>query len=203
MWIVMQFRARLPVLMLTGLVLASPAWAQLGGSSGVPGAGNIASGGAGRGAVAPKPAEPSALPGNQSRTGAAPLTKPPSEMGPTEALFDAVNRGDSPAAREAVTRGADLDGRNVLSLTPLELAVDLGQNDIAFLLLSLRDADAPSRTGKGAVKTAAAPPAPVKQPTPVLPARAAPAERAAPQRAYPTDGGASVPNAGFLGFGGR
>ncbi len=198
----MHFRARLPLLLLTGLALASPAWAQLGSASGVPGAGNIASGGAARSAATPKPAEPSALPGNQSRTGAAPLTKPPSEMGPTEALFDAVNRGDTPGAREAVTRGADLNGRNVLGLTALELAVDLGQNDIAFLLLSLRDADGGGRSSRAVVKTAAAAPPPVKRVAPVVPARTPPAERAAPQRAYPTDGGTAVPNAGFLGFGG-
>ena len=199
----MHFRARLSVLLLTGLVLAFPAWAQFGGAGGAPGTGNIATGGAGRGAaVAPKPAEPSALPGSQPRIGAAPLTKAPSEMGPTEALFDAVNRGDSPAARDAVTRGADLNGRNVLGLTALELAVDLGQNDIAFLLLSLRDADGGGRPSKGATKTAAVPLVAVKRPTPVVPVRTVPTQRVAPQRAYPTDGGTPVPNAGFLGFGG-
>ena len=200
----MQIRARFPVLLLTGFVLTSPAFAQLGGSSGVPGAGNIASGGAGRGVVAPKPADPAAIPGTHSKSGAAPLTKPPSEMGPTEALFDAVNRGDSPAAREAVTRGADLNGRNVLGLTALELAVDIGQNDIAFLLLSLRDADGAGRAPKsGGVRSAAvAQSAPIKRATPVAAVQASRPAPAATQRTYPTDGGAPVPNAGFLGFGG-
>lgn len=198
----MQIRAALPILLLTGILLASPAWAQFGGSGGTPGTGKIATGTASRGAVAPKPAEPSALPGSQSRTGAAPLTKSPSEMGPTEALFDAVNRGDLPATREAMTRGADLNGRNVLGLTALELAVDLGQNDIAFLLLSLRDSDGGGRLAKGAVRPVAAQPVPAKRPPPAPVARAAPAERVAAQHQYPTDGGTPVPNAGFLGFGG-
>ncbi len=200
----MPSHARLLLLLLTGLLLAAPAWAQFGGGGGVPGAGNIATGRATGNATPATPAEPSALPGTQSRTSAAPLTKPPSEMGPTEALFDSVNRGDLPAAREAVTRGADLNGRNILGLTALELAVDLGQNDIAFLLISLRDADHAAGPSKPAVKTAAQP-APARRPTPIAQARttaAAPAERVAPQKQYPSDGGAPVPNAGFLGFGG-
>ena len=200
MWIVMPVPLRL-LLLLTCLLANAPAWAQLSGSSGVPGAGGIASGGKTRGAVTPKPAEPSALPGSQSRTSPAPLTKPPSEMSPTEALFDSVNRGDIAATRDATTRGADLNGRNILGLTALELAVDLGQNDIAFLLLSLRDADSGSASSKAVAKTAAQP-APLKRPAAITPVRAAPTDRAAPQRQYPTDGGAPVPNAGFMGFGG-
>ena len=59
-------------------------------------------------------------------------------MEPTEALFDAINRGDIGTARDAISRGADLHGHNVLGMTPLELSVDLGRNDISFMLLSMR-----------------------------------------------------------------
>ena len=60
------------------------------------------------------------------------------DMPPTEALFDAINRGDLAAAKDAINRGADINGRNVLGLTPLDLSVDLGRNNISFVLLSLR-----------------------------------------------------------------
>jgi ankyrin repeat protein len=62
-------------------------------------------------------------------------------MPPTDALFDAINRGDIAAARDALNRGADLNGVNVLGMTPMELSVDLGRNDISFLLLSMRGED--------------------------------------------------------------
>jgi hypothetical protein len=198
MWTVMPNRARLIVVLLTGLLLASPAWAQFGGSTS---AGSIATGKATRPAPAPTPAEPAALPGTRTNTGPAPLTKPPSEMGPTEALFDAVNRGDVGAARDATARGADLNGRNILGLTALELAVDLGQNEISFLLLSLRDAEPTARAGRPGARTAAAPPPPAtRRPAPARIVSTTPATQ---QRQYHSDGGAPVPNAGFLGFGGR
>ena len=62
-------------------------------------------------------------------------------MQPTDALFDAINRGDIATARDAISRGADLQGQNILGMTPLELSIDLGRNDISFLLLSMRAAD--------------------------------------------------------------
>lgn len=200
MWIAMNRRVS-PLLLLAGALLASPAFAQFGGSSGQ---GSIAAGKAARQTPGSAESEPAALPGAQSR-GAAPLTKPPSEMGPTEALFDAVNRGDIAAARDALTRGADVGGHNILGLTPLELAVDLGQNDIAFLLLSLRDADTAGRTataGRSATASAKAAPA-TARPAQAVPVKTAPAARVAQQRPAPADGGTPVPNAGFLGFGGR
>jgi hypothetical protein len=86
-------------------------------------------------AAAPKVPPPPALPGAESNGTAAPPSRLPSDMEPTEALFDAINRGDASGARDAISRGADLHGQNVLGLTPLELAVDLGRNDIAFVLL--------------------------------------------------------------------
>ncbi len=71
-------------------------------------------------------------------TAVAPAERVPTDMPPTEALFDAINRGDLTGAKDAIGRGADIHGHNVLGLTPLELSVDLGRNTISFLLLSLR-----------------------------------------------------------------
>src|SRR5579883_954316 len=91
---------------------------------------------------APKVAPPPALPGAESKKGdAAPASRSSLDMEPTDALFDAINRGDIAAARESISRGADLRGRNVLGMSPLELSVDLGRNDISFMLLSMRAAD--------------------------------------------------------------
>ena len=81
------------------------------------------------------------MPGAQSQAGsAAPAERIPMDMPPTEALFDAINRGDIAAARDALNRGADIDARNVLGMTPLDSSIDLGRNDISFLLLSMRGA---------------------------------------------------------------
>ena len=83
--------------------------------------------------------QPPALPGaTRSPAGAAPASKPPTDLSPNDALFDAINRGDIDVARDAIARGADLDARNLLGMTPMELSVDLGRNDISFLLLSYR-----------------------------------------------------------------
>ena len=88
------------------------------------------------------PAPPPALPGASSRGDAvAPATRLPNDMSPNDALFDAINRGDVAAARDALSRGADLEARNMLGMSPMELSVDLGRNDISFLLLSYRGGD--------------------------------------------------------------
>ena len=144
--------------------------------------------------------KPAALPGARTAqpAPAAAAERPAAEMRPTEALFDAVNRGDIAAARDALGRGADIDGRNILGLTSLELAVDLGRNDITFLLLSMRGA-------AGSSSMAPPPPQPAARATAApAPARvaAAPAQPA-PQRtrAANADPGTPVPQAGFLGFG--
>ena len=130
-------------------------------------------------------------------------------MEPTEALFDAINRGDASGARDAISRGADLHGQNVLGMTPLELAVDLGRNDISFMLLSMRGADddrhPATAGGKAPAGKAAA-----RQPSQaeagqqsagrsrkVAASAPAPAQTA---RLFSGDGGAPNPNAGFLGF---
>ncbi len=155
----------------------------------------------------PKTPPPPALPGAvSSGFGAAPATRPPTDMEPTDALFDAINRGDINTARDAISRGANLSGLNVLGMTPMELSVDLGRNDISFLLLSMRGADGYSASGK----ELAAKPQPTKQarqapPRPtarVATSRVATSAPATSQtaRLFSGDGGTPNPNAGFLGF---
>jgi hypothetical protein len=56
---------------------------------------------------------------------------------PTEQLFEAINEGEMEDVRAAVAAGADIGARNLLGLTPVDLAVDLGRNDVALYLLSL------------------------------------------------------------------
>ncbi len=155
----------------------------------------------------PKAAPPPALPGAASNGNAAPPTRVPTDMEPTDALFDAINRGDINAARDAISRGADLHGHNVLGMTPLELSVDLGRNDISFLLLSMRGTDS-GRADQAAASPTAAKPSPTRQARqgPSHPPRP-PAKVAAPApaptqtaRLFAGDGGAPNPNAGFLGF---
>jgi hypothetical protein len=149
----------------------------------------------------PKIEQPPALPGAATTGAAAPATRPPTDMEPTEALFDAINRGDIGAARDAISRGADLRGHNVLDMTPMELSVDLGRNDISFLLLSLRGTD---DGGGGQARTAAKPPPTRQAKQAVLrPAARAVASTPAPSqtaRLFSGDGGTPNPNAGFLGF---
>lgn len=85
-------------------------------------------------------APPPAIPGAVSSGEAAPPTKNAAEMSPNDALFDAINRGDSAGARDAISRGAQLDSRNVLGQTPTDAAIEANRNDITFMLLSLRGA---------------------------------------------------------------
>ena len=164
---------------------------------------------------------PPAVPGARAEpTAVAPADRNAAELPPTEALFDAINRGDLPTARDAINRGADLNGTNVLGLTPLELAVDLGRNEISFVLLTLRGGNGYSTS------RAPAPPAPQTRAERQASARAARATarggkaddftgpagggavavRSAvsqtPQaaRLFAGQGGTPIPQAGFLGF---
>jgi len=154
---------------------------------------------------------PAAIPGAQSRPEmTAPADRSVGDLPPTEALFDAINRGDMTTAKDAISRGADLDGRNLLGLSPLELSVDLGRNDISFLLLSLRGERG---SGRSTASAQAAPP-PSPQPSPRRPrgasdvaarthgipvrSTAIPARQAPPL--FAGNGGTPQPDAGFLGF---
>jgi hypothetical protein len=171
---------------------------------GQPGAGPVPSVGPGPKAAAPKEVPPPAVPGAASNSAnVAPATVTPAELEPNDELFDAINRGDIAAARDAISRGADLSGRNVLGMTPMELSVDLGRNDISFLLLSLRgDNGRRPPTTAVAVKPQPGRPGKTRQPSPAVAKAAAPSQQAAPQnpRLFSGDGGAPNPNAGFLGF---
>ena len=143
----------LPASFAVALLLAAPPLAQAqsmlnfgGGGSRQPGAAAAPSGSA-----AAKIPPPPALPGAASTGTPAPVNRAPVDMQPNDALFDAINRGDIATARDAISRGADLQGQNILGMTPLELSIDLGRNDISFLLLSMRAAD----DGRGSQPTAA------------------------------------------------
>ena len=188
---------------------ALPAYAQVGPSIGGPGgygAGNGYGGGSGLpnrnhgqdDDSAKKPEDkpvppPPAIPGAQPDADAAviPADKVAAEMSPNEALFDAINRGDLAAAKDAVNRGAQLDAHNVLGQTPTDAAIDLSRNDITFLLLSLRGAVS---SGKP-VQTAAA----TKPGKPGRVTRVA-AQHAAPVHVAATDRGKPNPAVGFTGF---
>ena len=153
-----------------------------------------------------KPVPPPALPGSRLAPGAAPAARSPSDMSPNEALFDAINRGDISAVRDALNRGAELGSRNILGMTPLELSVDLGRNDISFLLLSMRGGDTPrsqpSAPDASSLFASGPRPTPTKTERRTVPvkvaAQASNADRA--PRLFANDGGMPVPTVGFLGF---
>ncbi len=166
-----------------------------------------------RGALSPKPLtapkpeqQPAALPGAESGAINADRGAAKTNLPPNEALFDAVNRGDLPAVREAMNRGASVSARNLLGLTAIELSVDLGRNPITFFLLSVRAggeatgpvtppaADVTARK----VTTAQAPQA---APRPTAPTTAAAAPIQAARSMANHDPGTPAPQAGFLGFG--
>jgi hypothetical protein len=209
---------------------ASGASAQVSGiGGGVPGGGGGAlggGGGRGGGGGAPEkaaPAPPSPVPGAVARQPVIPASKTANDLDPNEALFDSINRGDIAAARDALNRGADLGATNVLGMTPMELSVDLGRNDITFLLLSERGGESdsgssarnqasqlvPSVATKGVAKGRSAqvadqvpsgrtPAGKIRQGSPPTVAANKPA--AAP-KLFAGDGGTPQPQAGFLGFG--
>lgn len=197
------------------VVVVAPALAQI--PRGLPGPVG-APGGSTRPEIKPQQAPPPSVPGSRAEpSGAAAPERPVTDMPPTEALFDAINRGDLVGAKDAISRGADIHGRNVLGLTPLELAVDLGRNNISFLLLSLR-----GESGYGASPPTTAKAAEGSSPRGAVERRQAQrADRRARQqeaataragarqgvpapprtaRLFAGDGGTPVPQAGFLGF---
>jgi hypothetical protein len=58
-------------------------------------------------------------------------------LSPNDELFDAIDRGDTSAARDAIARGAALDATNAVGQTPIDESVSLGRNEITFLLVTL------------------------------------------------------------------
>ncbi len=163
---------------------------------------------------------PAAVPGARARADSVTTTdRGTNDLPPTEALFDAINRGDINSAKDAIGRGADLDGTNLLGLTPLELSVDLARNDISFLLLSMRGGASNRNASAGPAEPATLTPAQrraaerqaaaqakaealaQRRMAAATPTReAAPAARQGPTL-FAGDGGTPVPAAGFLGFG--
>jgi hypothetical protein len=212
----------LPVFALTTLFVLPVAAQSLPGGGGIDQLGGMSSAASSPGGMAPQgalgqkseKAPPPSLPGARARPDTViPLKGGTTDLAPTDALFDAINRGDILSARDAINRGADLDSTNLLGLTPIELSVDLGRNDISFLLLSLRGA-----SGSGqASRQPAGNPAPVamtqaekREAARAMRVSAAstrapanvPVKPAAPRTPalYAGNGGAPVPAAGFLGF---
>ncbi|AOX20230.1 hypothetical protein [Kozakia baliensis] len=145
-------------------------------------------------------APPSALPGAESSEQDSGHAN--ADLNPTSALFDAINRGSLGAAKEALNRGADMNGHNVLDQTPLDMSIDLGRNDITFLLLSMRvynpDGRLANTTSHGDIDTDESGNGHLtikgnsRQ-------NAAVATVAGPH--YDTSGGRPQPDIGFLGFG--
>jgi hypothetical protein len=209
------------VMLACGLILAGlvplDAWAQSPlMPNAPPGVGNIATGRRSGSTPAPeKPAAPApdAIPGARAREPAAPATRAITDMAPNDALFDAINRGDIATARDSISRGADLNAVNILGMTPMELSVDLGRNDISFLLLSMRGEDS-GRGSRSVGRDSAAASASAKRPAapkpPVLAKGSAAAKTAAvatkptaTAKLFANDGGLPQPGAGFLGFDSR
>jgi len=216
-WAMLGFLSRSSFAFVRGLALgavlsaATPSivWAQL--SSPVPGGGSPTSRMQSRAPEKPPLPAPDAVPGAKARAPAAPSTHSAGDLQPTEALFDAINRGDIASARDALNRGADLDGVNILGMTPMELSVDLGRNDISFLLLSMRGEDS-GRGSRAVGRDDAAGGKPVKANAPVRNAAESKAARTnvaelpvatrpivAP-KLFANDGGTALPSVGFLGF---
>jgi hypothetical protein len=150
-------------------------------------------------------AQPPVLPGTKSASEPAEPTAAPTSMSPNEALFDAINRGDLASARDAINRGAELSAHNLLDLTPLELSIDLGRNDISFMLLSMRGDTAAVRqearmgVQAGMQRQAVETPRQVSRAR-VIAASASDDQVTATPRYSPGNGGSPIPAAGFLGF---
>jgi hypothetical protein len=152
----------------------------------------------------PLRAPPPALPGLQYRRAPEPIPADPNVvLSPNGSLFDAINRGDLAAARDAVLRGADIESRNVLGLTPIDAAVDQGRTEIMFYLLSVRTGIRSTPPPPEATTPAAAPSrrreAPVPGPA-VERNVPVPVPVARNPRLWAGDGGAPQPEIGFLGF---
>jgi hypothetical protein len=101
-------------------------------------------------------APPPAIPGAVPAADAAPALKSAADLSPNDALFDAIDRGDAGAARDALNRGAQLDAKNVLGETPIDASIESNRTDITFLLLSMRGAVGTAAPRPAFVQTAAA-----------------------------------------------
>ena len=202
----MRFRHFAGIVLGAWCFVAQAALAQSIGQSGIAGG-------------APKPPEPTtkpeapppaAVPGARARPGTVvPADRTTADLPPTEALFDAINRGDISSARDALSRGADLDATNALGLTPTELSVDLARNDITFLLLSLRGGSGGQRGPQVQPVTDAPPPIVADRHRVRQQSRAASSPHSGAMQTvarppgpplFAGNGGAADPSVGFLGF---
>jgi hypothetical protein len=143
-------------------------------------------------------APPPAIPGAEAGGVVAPADKLATDMAPNDALFDAINRGDAAAARDALSRGAQIDAKNILGQTPIDASIDSNRTDITFLLLSMRGA-APTATrpGKTEGSLAAYHPAPKHA---GKPARTIAATASSSRTASAQNPGTPNPAVGFTGF---
>ncbi|CEF55451.1 ankyrin repeat domain-containing protein [Acetobacter ghanensis] len=122
---------------------------------------------------------------------------PNKDVEPTVALFEAINRGSVSSARDAINRGADLNGRNILGQTPLDMSIDLNRNPITFLLLSLRNSTSiQGGDSLGSVTTSG-----LHVGGGSADIGEEPADKAHDPH-YDRTGGTAQPAIGFLGFGG-
>ena len=181
---------------------AAPAMAQMSGA-GMGGLGSAPGGGS-----APQPQArtpdfaPPALPGASIPAPATgPVMQKPPSGDPTANLFAAILKGDSSAAQQAITAGANLQAQDQFGETPLDLSIALNRTSITFLLLQTRnelDAQGIGPQPMGAPWT-------LNQNTPLPPpdykaAKSAPvpvSDAAVPKSA---NTGTPDPEAGFLGF---
>ena len=141
------------------------------------------------------PAAPPAIPGAVSSPDrVAPAIKGGPDLDPNAALFDAIDRGDIAAARDALSRGADLNAKNVLGQRPIDMSIDLNRNDITFLLLSMRS--------QGADSSVASAPEPSSSSSSSSFASSSDEDASLPSPIHATPGGGTPnPSQGFLGFG--
>ncbi|WP_232227921.1 ankyrin repeat domain-containing protein [Asaia astilbis] len=149
-------------------------------------------------------APPAALPGAESQEMNAGHAN--ADLNPTDALFDAINRGSLNAAKEALNRGADMRGKNVLFQTPLDMAIDLNRKDIMFLLLSMRSYN--DNGGSFAAETSHSGIETDSKGNGHLTIKGrgrqnATAVAASAKSRFDASGGQPQPEIGFLGFGGR
>jgi hypothetical protein len=152
----------------------------------------------------PQQIVPPALPGasGAGNISAGPVTT--TDEDPTKLLFSAINHGDYTQARAAVSRGANLNARNALDETPIELAVELNRNNITFMLLSVRAEEGSSgQPPQGAAIAASVPAAHAirSAPTHQVMNYHAQQTRVQPNATLPDQPGIPNPSAGFLGFG--
>lgn len=146
--------------------------------------------------AAKRAAPPSAIPGAAEEDGEDEHGS--GDIEPTAALFDAINRGSTPSAKESINRGADLNGRNILGQTPLEMSIDMNRNAITFLLLSMRGQNTRASTVSSVKETVASSGDQPDSGRKIKPEKSV----AKPGKLPDQSGGKPQPSVGFLGFSG-